>query len=57
MERTYGNVAPEFADVVVVDAEKFCEPANGPLAAFVHSLVALEILIVFVDWVIRQVHV
>lgn len=56
-EWTYGNIPPEFSDIVVVYAQKFCEPADGSLAAFVHRLVTLKVLIVFVYRVIRQVHV
>lgn len=55
--RTYRNIPPEFGHIVVVGTEKFCEPANGPLAAFVHCLVPLKVLIVFVYGVICQVHI
>lgn len=46
---TYRDISPELGYVVVVGAEELGEPADGPLAAFVHCLVSLEVLIVFVD--------
>lgn len=46
---TYRNVSPELGHIVVVGAEELSEPADGPLAAFVHCLVSLKVLIVFVD--------
>lgn len=54
---TYGDVSPEFCHVVVVAAEELGEPADGPLAAFVHRLVSFKVLIVLVDRVVRQMHV
>lgn len=46
---TYRDVSPELGHVVVVGAEELGEPADGPLAAFVHCFVSLKVLIVFVD--------
>lgn len=46
---TYRDVPPELGHVVVVGAEELGEPTDGPLAAFVHRLVPLEVLVVFVD--------
>lgn len=46
---TYRDVSPELGHIVVVGAEELGEPADGPLAAFVHCLVSLKVLIVFVD--------
>lgn len=54
---TYRNVSPEFGHIVVVAAQELGEPADGPLAAFVHCFVSLKVLIVLVDRVVCQVHV
>lgn len=54
---TYRDIPPELGHVVVIGAEELSEPADGPLAAFVHRLISLEVLIVFVDGVVGQVHV
>lgn len=54
---TYRDVSPELGHVVVIGAEELGEPADGPLAAFVHCLVSLKVLIMFVDWVVGQMHV
>ena len=54
---SYRNIAPELGHVVVVGAEELGEPADGALAALVRGLVALKVLVVFVDRVIGQVHV
>lgn len=54
---TYRDVSPELGHVVVVAAEELGEPADGPLAAFVHRFISFKVLIVFVDGVVRQMHV
>lgn len=54
---TYRDVSPELGHVVVIGAEELCEPADGPLTAFVHCLVSLKVFIVFVDGVVGQMHV
>lgn len=54
---THRDVSPELGHIVVVDAEKLCEPADGSLAPFVYSLIPLKVLIVFVDRVVCQMHV
>lgn len=46
---TYRNVSPEFGHIVVVAAQELCEPADGPLASFIHSFIPLKVLIVLVD--------
>ncbi len=46
---TYRDVSPELGHVVVVGAQELGEPADGPLAAFVHSFISFKVLIVFVD--------
>lgn len=46
---TYGNVSPELGHVVVVAAQELGEPADRPLAAFVHCFIPLKVLIVLVD--------
>lgn len=46
---TYRDVSPELGHVVVVAAEELGEPADGPLAAFVHRFISFKVLIVFVD--------
>lgn len=46
---TYRNVSPEFGHVIVVAAQELSEPADGPLAAFIHCFVSLKVLIVLVD--------
>lgn len=45
----YRNVSPEFGHVIVVAAQELSEPADGPLAAFIHRFVPLKVLIVLVD--------
>lgn len=54
---TYRDVAPEFGHIIVIGAEELGEPADGPLAAFVHRLISLKVLVVFVDRVVGQMHV
>ena len=54
---TYRDISPKFGYVIVVGAEELGEPADGSLAAFVHCLISLEVLIVFVDRVVGQMHV
>lgn len=54
---TYRDISPKFGHVVVVGAEELCEPTDGSLAAFVHGLISFKVLIVFVDWVVGQMHV
>lgn len=54
---TYRNVSPELGHIVVVAAQELFEPTDGPLAAFVHRFISFKVLIVFVDRVVRQMHV
>ena len=54
---TYRDISPKFGHIVVVGSEELGEPTDGPLAAFVNRLVSLKILVVFVDWIVSQMHV